>query len=221
MARQAVVTGGAGAIGGAIVTALERDGFGVSILDREQVDLADPDDVRRAAREIGACDVLVHSAAAFDHADLGSLDLAVWRRVQAVNVESGLLLAQAFAPAMARAGWGRVIFIGSNTAMRPPLPHMLPYVASKAAIEGIVRVLALDLGPSNITVNAIAPGLTRTPAAEEGLPAEAWDAVLAGQAMPRTLESEDIAGAVTFLASDAAAAITGQTICVDGGTVFR
>lgn len=243
------MTGGAGAIGGAIVEALTADGWHGIVLDRgaadaagaadsgrtayahrpprreaadfHSVDLADPAAVTAVAERIGACDAFVHAAAAFDRFDLAGLDLATWRAVQAVNVEAALLLAQAFAPGMATRGFGRIVFVTSNTVMRPPAADLLPYVASKAALEGIVRSLALELGPSRITVNAVAPGLTRTPAAQAGMPPEIYDDVRTRQAIPRTLEPPDIAGAVAFLASDRAAAITGQTITVDGGLVFR
>ena len=218
------MTGGAGGIGRAIVSALEHDGLRVVVIDRDgdvPVDLADPAAIESAVAAIGGCDVLVHAAASFEHASLAGLDLDTWRRVQAVNVEAVLLLAQAFTPGMAERGFGRLVFITSNTALRPPRPDLLPYIASKAALEGIVRTLALELGPDGITVNAVAPGLTRTPSAEAGIPPEAFEAVRAQQAIPRTLEPGDIAGAVAFLASDRAAAITGQTICVDGGFVFR
>jgi NAD(P)-dependent dehydrogenase (short-subunit alcohol dehydrogenase family) len=103
--RVAVVTGGAGAIGGSVAAALTAADHQVLILDRTgdvPVDLADEQQVRAAAQRVldqaGRCDVLVHAAAAFDRSDLAGLDLAVWRRVQAVNVESALLLAQAFVP---------------------------------------------------------------------------------------------------------------------------
>jgi NAD(P)-dependent dehydrogenase (short-subunit alcohol dehydrogenase family) len=224
VARTAVVTGGGGGIGGAIVAALRDDGLRVVVLDKDgdaPVDLSEPSDIERAIADVAACDVFVHAAASFDRFDLASFDLAAWRSVQAVNVEAGLMLARAFAPGMTAGGFGRMIFITSNTALRPPRPDLLPYVASKSALEGAVRTLALELGPAGITVNAVAPGLTRTPAAEAGMPPDAFEAVRAAQALPRTLEPADIAGAVAFLASDRAAAITGQTICVDGGLVFR
>lgn len=221
MKRTAVVTGGAGAIGGAIVAALAEAGHRTVVLDREQCDLADADDVRRAAAEIGRADVLVHAAADFDQASLADVDLATWRRVQAVNVEAPLLLAQAFAPGMAERGWGRIVLVVSDTIWSPPDPALLAYVTSKSALIGLTRTLAVTLGGDGITVNAVAPGLTPTPAAREGIPSEAFDAVRARQALPRALVPEDVAGTVAFLCSDAAQAITGQTLNVDGGLIFH
>jgi 3-oxoacyl-[acyl-carrier protein] reductase len=219
--RVAVVTGGAGAIGGAIVSALAAAGRRTVVLDRAECDLADADDVRRAARAVGRCDVLVHSAAAFDQAGLHDVDLATWRRVQAVNVESVLLLAQAFAPGMAERRWGRIVNVVSDTVFAPPSGELLAYTTSKAALIGLTRVLAVALGRDGITVNAVAPGLTRTPAAAHGIPAAEFDAVVARQAVPRPLVPDDVAGTVAFLASDAAGALTGQTLCVDGGFVLH
>ena len=219
--RVAVVTGGAGGIGGAIVKALERDGHRVAILDREQCELADAADLRRAAAAIGHADVLVHAAAAFDQATLADVDLDSWRHVQAVNVEAALLLAQAFAPGMAQRGWGRIVNVVSDTIWAPPSPALLAYVTSKAALVGLTRVLARTLGGDGITVNAVAPGLTATPAALEGIPSEAFEEVRRGQALPRSLVPEDTAAAVAFLCSDAAQALTGQTLNVDGGLVFH
>jgi len=106
--RVAVVTGGSGAIGGAIMAALAAAGHAVLSLDQAgdpPVDLGREEEVRAAAGSVlgrhGRCDVLVHAAAAFDRADLAAVDLPAWRRVQAVNVESALLLAQAFVPGVA------------------------------------------------------------------------------------------------------------------------
>ena len=173
--RVAAITGGAGAIGGAIATSLAHAGHAVAILDREAefaVDLASEEAVRAAADRVlermGRCDVLVHAAAAFDRAALDELDAATWRRVQAVNVESALWLAQAFVPGMAQRRFGRIVMIVSDTVFSPPVPDLLPYVASKAALIGVARSLARSLGPSHITVNCVAPGLTRTPAGRGG-----------------------------------------------------
>jgi NAD(P)-dependent dehydrogenase (short-subunit alcohol dehydrogenase family) len=215
------VTGGAGGIGGAIVAALEASGHAVRVLDREQCDLAHATDVRRAASEIGHADVLVHAAAALDQAVLADVELETWRRVQAVNVEAALLLAQAFAPGMAERGRGRIVHIVSDTIWRPPSPALLAYVTSKAALVGLTRVLAGALGADGITVNAVAPGLTRTPAAEAGIGPEAFESVRHAQALPRSLVPGDVAATVAFLCTDEAQAITGQTVNVDGGLIFH
>lgn len=228
MTRIAVVTGGAGAIGGSIAAALGASGHTVVVLDRAgdpPVDLADRDDVKSAAARVleaqGRCDVLVHAAAAFDRAPLSELDLEGWRRVQSVNVESALWLAQSFAPGMAERGFGRIVLVVSDTVWDPPAPDLLAYVASKAALIGIARTLARALGRDGITVNCVAPGLTPTPAAVADTPPEAFAQVQARQAINRSLAPEDVAATVAFLASDAAGAVTGQTLCVDGGLVLR
>ena len=226
--RVAVVTGGAGAIGGAIAAALAAAGHAVVTLDQAgdpPVDLSREDEVRAAADAVlarhGRCDVLVHAAATFDRADLAGVDLPTWRRVQAVNVESALLLAQAFAPGMAARGFGRIIFVVSDTIWSPPAGDMLPYVTSKGALVALARTLAVGLGGHGIAVTCVAPGLTATPAARAGMPQAAFDDVRSRQALPRTLVPGDVAATVCFLASDAAAALTGQTLCVDGGLILR
>jgi 3-oxoacyl-[acyl-carrier protein] reductase len=233
MERVAAVTGGAGAIGGAIAGALQRAGYAVAILDRGAsesagefaVDLADAAAVRGVARAVvqrfGRCDALVHAAAAFDRAALSEVTPETWRHVQAVNVEAAVWLCQALTPAMAQRGFGRVVFIVSDTVWDPPAPDLLPYIASKSALIGVARSLARSLGSAGITVNCVAPGLTRTPAAEAGMPATAFAQVRSRQAVARDLAPEDVAGVVAFLASDAAAAVTGQTLCADGGLVLR
>jgi NAD(P)-dependent dehydrogenase (short-subunit alcohol dehydrogenase family) len=223
MQRRAVVTGGAGGIGGAIVSALADTGHDVAILDRSgefAVDLGDEQAVRAVAERLGPRDVLVHAAAAFDRATLAELDLDTWRRVQSVNVEAALWLCQELTPAMIERGFGRIVFITSNTVWRPPFPDFLPYVASKATLMGIARSLAKPLGAHGITVNCVAPGLTRTPFTEADLPDDAFEQALVRQAVPRSLMPEDTAGVVAFLASEAAATVTGQTLCADGGSVF-
>jgi len=226
--RIAVVTGGAGAIGAAIVAALHAAGHRVVVIDRDaeiSADLGAEASTRRAAAEVldrfGRCDVLVHAAAAFDLATLADLDAATWQHVQAVNVESALWLAQAFTPGMAARGFGRIVFVISDTFWDPPAPMLLPYVASKGAIVGIMRTLARALGPDGIAVAAVAPGLTDTPASRTINTDAQFDAVVDRQALKRRLTPTDTAAAVAFLASDAAAALTGQTLCADGGLVLR
>jgi len=226
--RVAVVTGGAGAIGTAITEALATSGHRTVVLDRVgdvACDLSSEGSTRAAGAAVleryGRCDVFVHSAAAFDQATLADVDAATWRRVQAVNVESVLWLAQAFTPGMARRGFGRIVIITSDTFWSPPTPVLLPYVASKGALLGIVHSLAVGLGPNGIAVTAVAPGLTDTPGARTVNTDEQFDAAVERQALRRRLTPADTAAAVAFLASDGAAALTGQVLCADGGLVLR
>jgi NAD(P)-dependent dehydrogenase (short-subunit alcohol dehydrogenase family) len=226
--RIAVVTGGAGAIGAAIASALDAAGLQVVIVDRRggiDADLSSESSTRAAAASVleqhGRCDVFVHCAAAFDQADLAGLDAATWRHVQAVNVESPLWMTQAFVPGMAERGFGRIIFVISDTLWKPPAPVILPYVASKGALVGIMRTLAVALGPDGIAVTAVAPGLTDTPGSRTLNSDEQFDAVVHDQALKRRLTPADTAAAVAFLASEDAAAMTGQVLLVDGGVVLR
>ena len=166
--------------------------------------------------------MLVHAAARFDQATLAEVEIETWRRVQAVNVEAAVLLAQAFAPGMAERGWGRIVHIVSDTIWRPPRPGLLPYVTSKAALVGLTRALALALGTDGITVNAVAPGLTRRRRPRQGIPrARRSKTSAAVRRCPRILVPDDVAGTVAFLCTDAGAALTGQTLNVDGGLIFH
>ena len=226
--RVAVITGGAGAIGWSITTALRETGHRTAILDRDAdvaCDLSSEASTRAAAATVleryGRCDVLVHCAAAFDRATIAEVDAATWRRVQAVNVESALWLVQAFAPGMADRRFGRIVFILSDTFWAPPVPALLAYVASKGALLGVMRTLAVTLGADGIAVSAVAPGLTDTPAARVVNTEEQFDATVDRQALRRRLTPDDTAAAVAYLASDAAAAMTGQVLCADGGLIMR
>ena len=226
--RVAVVTGGAGAIGTAIVAALQANGHRVVVIDRTgdvSADLSSEESTRSAAATVleryGRCDVFVHCAAVFDPATLAELDAATWRHVQSVNVESPLWLAQAFTPGMAERGFGRIVFVISDTLWKPPSPALVPYIASKGALVGIMRALAVALGSDGIAVAAVAPGLTDTPSSRTVNTEEDFDAVVSEQALKRRLTPADTAAAVAFLASDGAAAMTGQILCVDGGLVLR
>jgi NAD(P)-dependent dehydrogenase (short-subunit alcohol dehydrogenase family) len=148
-ARVAVVTGGAGAIGGTIVRVLQASGHRTVVIDRDSAisaDLGSEASTRQAAATVleqyGRVDVFVQCAATFDQATLADLDATTLRHVFAVNVESPLWLAQAFTPGMAERGFGRIIFVTSDTLWAPPLPSMLPYVTSKGTLIGAMRSLS-------------------------------------------------------------------------------
>jgi NAD(P)-dependent dehydrogenase (short-subunit alcohol dehydrogenase family) len=226
--RIAVITGGAGAIGTAIVRALREAGHRTVVLDRAGdigCDLSSETSTKDAAAAVleryGRCDVFVHCAAAFDQMTIADVDAATWRHVQAVNVESALWLIQAFTPGMAERHFGRIVFITSDTFWAPPSPALLAYIASKGTLLAVMRTLAVTLGADGIAVSAVAPGLTDTPASRVVNTDEQFDATVERQALKRRLTPDDTAAAVTYLVSAGAAAMTGQVLCADGGLIMR
>jgi NAD(P)-dependent dehydrogenase (short-subunit alcohol dehydrogenase family) len=222
----ALVTGGAGFIGSAVVDQLRASGHHVVALDLHgdpAVDLSDEHAVRAAARAVlaehGRVDVLVHAGVSFQRATLADLDATVLRNVMAVNVEAPLWLVQELEPGMTERGFGRVVFLVSDTFFNPPpVSDMLPYITSKGALIGASRSLARSLGASGITVNCVAPGLTPPPVG--GMEQHVKDDVLRRQALPRPLVPDDVANVVAFLVRPESQAITGQTLCPDGGLVL-
>lgn len=237
--RVAIVTGGSSGIGQAIASRLARDGARVAIADvadaaetltvlrqagcegfAAHCDISDPGQVALFSEEVGErlgpAQILVHSAAVQFIRPFDELSLEDWRRTQAVNQESMFHLLQAVLPGMKRAQWGRVIVIASSTFF-VGAPAMTHYVTSKGALIGLVHGLAAEVGPFGITVNAVAPGLTRTSKAEADLPEELFRHVASLQSIRRNGTPEDQSGIVSFLASEDAAFITGQTILADGG----
>jgi NAD(P)-dependent dehydrogenase (short-subunit alcohol dehydrogenase family) len=239
--RVAVVTGGGSGIGQACAARLARDGHRVAIADiapaghiesliRESggeclaahCDISSGESVAAFAdlvlERFGRCDVLLACAGIYPVAHLSETSWEDWRRVMSTNVDSLFHLAQAFVPGMVERGWGRFIAI-SSTVFHTGTPRFAAYTTSKGAVIGFVRALATEVGDSGVTVNSIAPSLTRTPGTLAGPQGElGWfEFTRELQAIKRTQEPEDLVGAVSFFASDDAAFITGQTLPVDGG----
>jgi NAD(P)-dependent dehydrogenase (short-subunit alcohol dehydrogenase family) len=237
--RIAVVTGGSNGIGQAIVLRLAREGARVAIAD-----IAAADETLQLVRQEGGeafgvrCDIangaaveafvgsvrdlygdpgiLVHSAARQFVRPFEELSFEDWRQTQAVNQDSVFHLIQAMLPAMKAAQWGRIVLIASSTFFVGGF-GMSHYVTSKGALIGLAHGLAAEVGPHNITINAVAPGLTRTKKAVNDLPDALFQHVASLQSIKRNGTPEDQAGVVSFLASEDAGFITGQTILNDGG----
>jgi NAD(P)-dependent dehydrogenase (short-subunit alcohol dehydrogenase family) len=242
----AIVTGAAMGLGQAFAQRLAQDGAHVVVADvqdsgetvklveaagREALacicDVASPESVAALAAEtekrFGRCDILVNNAGIYPVQSFEEMDFADWRRVMAINLDGGFLTASAFVPGMKTRGWGRIVNLASNT-FGMVLPGFTHYIASKGAIIGFTRALATELGPHGITVNAIAPSLTRTPGTLARKPRGAtkdddYREVAGLQAIKTPQQPADLVGTVSFLTSDDAAFITGQTFYVDGGLV--
>lgn len=233
------MTGGSSGIGQAIVLRLAREGASVAIADvadagetlhlvRQEggeaffssCDIADPravaDFVEKVKGQYGNPTIFVHSAARQFVRPFEELTLEDWRGTQAVNQESVFHFVKAVLPSVKAAQWGRIILIASSTFFVGG-NGMTHYVTSKGALLGFVHGLSAEIGPHNITVNAVAPGLTRTKKAVNDLPDELFRHVASLQSIKRNGTPEDQAGVVSFLASEDAGFITGQTILADGG----
>jgi 3-oxoacyl-[acyl-carrier protein] reductase len=169
--------------------------------------------------EWGRIDVLVNNAGIFSTLEMRPFDqipLDEWERVLRVNLTGPFLCARAVLPAMRRAHWGRIINIASG-AVRLGRPNYLHYIAAKAALAGMSLSMARELGNDGITVNAILPGATFTEIERKTVTPEQKERIVAMQCIPRPEVPEDLVGAALFLASDASAFVTGQSINLDGG----
>ncbi len=242
----AVISGAANGIGQAFAQRLAQDGAHVVVADiasggdtvkmveqagRQalacQCDVSSEDSVKVLAADVakrfGRCDILVNCAGIFPNLAFDRMTFADWRRVQAINLDSVFLMCSAFAPGMRQRQWGRIVNMASST-LGSVVTGFAHYMASKAGIVGITRALASELGPHGITVNAISPGLTRSPgtlvrAPRPGMASmeDEYAHAASMQAIRRPEVPADLVGTVSFLTSDDAAFITGQTLNVDGG----
>ena len=227
--RIAVVTGGARGIGLAITRALIAHGVRVHVFDVapgagddaapytfHQVDIADSAAVAKAVSELPpGVSLLVNNAGITRDRSAVNMSDDEWNSVLSVNLTGAFHMARALAPAMRKAGYGRIVNITSINGIRGKFGQA-NYSASKAGLIGLTKALARELGPKGVTVNAVAPGMVMTDMAL-ALPAEIIDKAKAESVMPTLATPEDVANAVLFLLSDAACRITGEVIRVDAG----
>jgi NAD(P)-dependent dehydrogenase (short-subunit alcohol dehydrogenase family) len=244
--RVVIVTGAARGLGRAFALGFARAGARVAAADLDldganetaslaraegtdavgvRVDVSDDGDVRTmvalVADELRGVDVLVNNAGLYDglaRAPFYELDEGDWDRVMAVNLKGPWLCARACIAPMRAAGGGAIVNIASATVLSGS-PMFAHYVASKGGVIALTRAMAREVGELGIRVNAIAPGFTLTEASRKLFPDPERYGVDRG-AIKRPAVPEDIVGAAVFLASDAAAFITGQTLVVDGGRQF-
>jgi len=196
---------------------------------KTETDVTSADSTRAMAdavlQRFGRIDVLVNNAGLYGSLNFrpfDQLDEAEWDRVMNVNVKGLWQCSKAVLPAMKQQGGGAIVNI-SSLAATYGMPNGLHYTASKAAVIGLTRGLAREVGRYNIRVNAVAPNVVNTDATAEVFGDKRdkiIEVTLSQQAIRRPLEPDDIVGAVLFLASDLNRVTTGQTLMVDGGTVM-
>jgi NAD(P)-dependent dehydrogenase (short-subunit alcohol dehydrogenase family) len=241
-ARTALITGGARGIGLAIARRLRDDGLRVSIADidagavearraegwaADRLDAASAAEVEALAGLLGGADVLVNNAGIRGPAaPVIEYPPAEWEAVLRVNLTGPFLVARAFAPRMKERGWGRIINIASM-AGKTAYPLRSAYAATKWGLIGLTLTLARELGPHGVTVNAVCPGPIENEAMDEVIrrraeatgrtAAEVRAEYLARLAIPRMPAEEDVASMVSYLASDASWAVTGQALDVSSG----
>ena len=247
--KRALVTGGGRGIGAAVARALAARGAEVVITGRSRAhldevagsiggramvcdlgDRAATDAMLAALASIGRVDVLVNNAGIAESAPLAAIDDAMWDRIMELDATAPFRLTRALAPAMIAAGWGRLITIASNAGLTG-YGYSAAYCAAKHAVVGLTRALAVDLGRTGVTINAVCPGWVDTDmaaaavariAGKTGRDADSARGALTGMSPQRRLIAPaEVAHAVTMLCSEGARGIHGQTIVIDGGQVLK
>ncbi|ATY12235.1 NAD(P)-dependent oxidoreductase [Amycolatopsis sp. AA4] len=236
-ARTVLITGGAGGIGRAIGAAFAEAGDSVVLADLDgaeeaakslggrgiRLDITDETAISAALDEVGPVDVLVNNAGLLSvHGRLLDLPGADLLRILSTNVHGTFLMTQLVARRMVERGEPGVVVNLSSIGGRQPTPGMGGYESSKAAVDALTRWAAIELAEHGIRVNAVAPGPVATPMLAAAMPpgSPAHDAWVARIPDGRMAAVEDVAAAVVFLASPAAAHITGTSLPVDGGQLL-
>ena len=238
MNKVAVVTGGASGIGEATARRFSAAGWTIEIGDRDAergnaiaaelgatyraLDVASEDSVNAFAGDIlgrrGRVDAVVNSAGVLQNAvRLTEMDMEEFDRIHAINVRGSLLINRVFGRAMSAAGSGAIINMASLTTYRPS--GQPAYAMGKVSIKMMTEIMAAELGPSGVRVNAVAPGYVLTPAMQARIDSGLRDPkqIIEKSALRRFVQPADVGEAIFFLCSDAASAITGVTVPIDCG----
>ena len=253
--RRAVISGSTAGIGFAIAKGLAEAGAAVVINGRQEravndavtqltravagakadgvaADLATPDGVAEFLRRAGTADILVNNVGIFEPKPFDAITDADWSRFFETNVMSGVRLSRHYLPAMIRRGWGRVVFISSESGLNIPV-EMMHYGMTKTAQLAIARGLAESVAGTGVTVNAVLPGPTRSDgvvdfftrlAKQQGLSQQEMERDFIAKNRPTSLirrlaSVEEVANMVVFVCSPQASATTGAALRVDGGVV--
>jgi NAD(P)-dependent dehydrogenase (short-subunit alcohol dehydrogenase family) len=234
--RVAVVTGAANGLGREFARALAAQGHlvaGLDIADLSgtaadvpgllplQADVTSEESVRSAIDAVvghfGRLHIVVNNAGIYPRIPFAETTVADWHRIIQLNLSGPFLVTRAALPHLRAAGWGRVVNMASAVTLLGP-PNMSAYIASKAGLIGLTRGLASELGRDGITVNAIAPGLTRTETAIGTNGANGgFERAVAGQSISAIEEPADLVSTLLYICAEGSGFLTGQTIVVDGG----
>ena len=243
--RVAIVTGGGAGIGAATCERLARLGCKVGVLGLRaanttavaeriaaaggtalavQADVADRDQLANAIAQVreafGPITILVNNAGIEEFLPFAEISEATWDRVMDVNLKGTYHAVQLVLPDMLAQGWGRIVNL---TALGSQIgaSHMVHYTASKGGVTSLTRSLAVELGASGITVNAISPGFILTPMAQRAIDADLfpvpYEQIVATYPIPRVGRPDEAAAAIAYFVSDDAAYTTGQVLGINGG----